>query len=59
MEKQSNTGQKDSTANRGFASMDEDKQWEITGKSGRAAHKKGTVHKFTSEKVRVTGRKGG
>ena len=44
---------------RGFASMDKDKQREIASKGGKAAHEKGTAHKFTSEEAREAGRKGG
>ncbi len=47
------------TSNRGFASMDEDKQREIASKGGHAAHEKGTAHEFTSEEAREAGRKGG
>lgn len=45
--------------NRGFASMDEDKQREIASKGGKAAHKKGTAHEWTSAEAREAGRKGG
>ena len=48
-----------STDKRGFASMDKDKQREIASKGGKAAHEKGTAHKFTSEEAREAGRKGG
>lgn len=44
---------------RGFASMDPNKQREIASKGGRAAHEKGTAHQFTSEEARAAGRKGG
>jgi hypothetical protein len=44
---------------RGFASMNKDKQKEIASKGGKAAHRKGTAHRFTSEEARVAGRKGG
>ena len=44
---------------RGFASMDRSKQREIASKGGRAAHRKGTAHEFTSEEARRAGRKGG
>lgn len=44
---------------RGFASMDSDKQREIASKGGKAAHEKGTAHEFTSEEAREAGRKGG
>lgn len=47
------------TSNRGFASMDEDKQREIASKGGKAAHEKGTAHEFNSEEAREAGRKGG
>jgi general stress protein YciG len=45
--------------NRGFGSMDEDKQREIASKGGQAAHEKGTAHEFTSEEAREAGSKGG
>lgn len=44
---------------RGFASMDPEKQKEIARKGGKAAHQKGTAHEFTSEEARQAGRKGG
>lgn len=44
---------------RGFASMDVKKQREIASKGGKAAHKKGTAHEWTSEEARAAGRKGG
>jgi len=44
---------------RGFASMDKAKQRSIAGNGGRAAHAKGTAHKFTSEEARLAGRLGG
>ena len=47
------------TSNRGFASMDRNKQREIARKGGRAAHEKGTAHEFTSDEARAAGRKGG
>ncbi len=47
------------TSNRGFASMDEEKQREIASQGGKAAHEKGTAHEFTSEEAREAGRKGG
>jgi general stress protein YciG len=45
--------------NRGFASMDQNRQREIARKGGRAAHEKGTAHQFTSDEARAAGRKGG
>ncbi|WP_420105137.1 KGG domain-containing protein [Herbaspirillum huttiense] len=48
-----------STSNRGFASMDENKQREIASQGGKAAHEKGSAHEFNSEEAREAGRKGG
>lgn len=48
-----------SKADRGFASMDAAKQREIASKGGKAAHRKGTAHEWTSEEAREAGRKGG
>jgi len=48
-----------SRSNRGFASMDREKQREIASKGGRAAHAKGTAHEFDSGEARDAGRKGG
>lgn len=47
------------TRNRGFASMNPEKQREIARKGGRAAHEKGTAHEFTPDEARAAGRKGG
>ncbi len=44
---------------RGFAAMDLEKQREIASKGGKAAHEKGTAHRFTPEEARQAGRKGG
>ena len=44
---------------RGFASMDRDKQRDIASKGGKAAHVKGTAHEWTKEEAREAGRKGG
>src|SRR5215468_3684918 len=46
-------------SNRGFASMDREKQKEIASKGGKAAHAKGTAHEFDSSEARAAGRKGG
>ncbi|OQP74093.1 general stress protein [Xanthomonas phaseoli pv. syngonii LMG 9055] len=50
---------KGGTSNRGFASMDEDKQCEIASIGGKAAHESGNAHEFTSEQARKAGKKGG
>jgi general stress protein YciG len=47
------------TEDRGFASMDRDKQREIASKGGRAAHKKGAAHQWTRAEAQAAGRKGG
>jgi general stress protein YciG len=44
---------------RGFASMDPEKRKLISSKGGRAAHAKGTAHKWTPEEACVAGKKGG
>jgi general stress protein YciG len=46
-------------ARRGFAVMDRDKQREIAAKGGRAAHEKGTAHRWSEEEAKEAGRKGG
>ena len=48
-----------STRQRGFASMDPNKQREIARKGGIAAHTRGTAHEWTSDEARNAGRKGG
>lgn len=47
------------TENRGFASMDPEKQREIASKGGRAAHASGNANEFDSESARRAGQKGG
>jgi uncharacterized protein len=54
-----NEGTPSRTKNRGFASMDPEKQREIASKGGRIAHQEGKAHEFTSEEAREAGRKGG
>lgn len=49
----------DNTSNRGFGSMDPEKQREIASKGGKAAHEKGTAHEFDSQEARQAGSKGG
>lgn len=46
-------------SNRGFASMDRERQRQIASQGGKAAHRDGTAHQFTSEEARAAGRKGG
>ena len=47
------------SSNRGFASMDPQKQREIASEGGRAAHRQGVAHEWSSEEAREAGRKGG
>lgn len=52
-------GNQGNTSNRGFASMDPERQREIASEGGKAAHEKGTAHEFDSDEARAAGRKGG
>ena len=54
-----NQGNQGGKSNRGFASMDPERQRQIASEGGRAAHEKGTAHEFTPEEAREAGRKGG
>lgn len=47
------------SSNRGFASMDPQRQKEIASAGGRAAHKQGVAHEWSSDEAREAGRKGG
>jgi len=51
------SSQSGDTSNRGFASMDPQKQREIAAEGGRAAHASGNAHEFTSEEAREAGAK--
>lgn len=42
---------------RGFAAMDPERQRQIAGAGGRAAHAMGLAHQFTSEEARAAGSK--
>lgn len=44
---------------RGFKSMSKEERRQIASKGGRAAHRKGTAHEFTSEEARQAGSEGG
>src|SRR5690349_19040560 len=48
-----------SRSNRGFASMDREKQREIASRGGKAADAQGRAHEFNSDEARSAGRKGG
>lgn len=43
---------------RGFAAMDPKLVSELATRGGKAAHRAGTAHEFTSDEARVAGRKG-
>ena len=49
----------DRKSERGFASMDEDKQRKIGSEGGKAAHERGSAHEFDSDEARRAGKKGG
>lgn len=59
MNNDKNNNDKNSNDQRGFASMDAEKQREIASKGGKAAHEKGTAHEFNSAEAREAGHKGG
>jgi general stress protein YciG len=44
---------------RGFATMDRALVSELAQRGGKAAHRAGTAHQFTSDEARLAGRKGG
>ena len=44
---------------RGFAVMDPARQREIASKGGKAAHEKGTAHRWSEQEAKEAGRKGG
>jgi len=44
---------------RGFAVMEPGRQREIASKGGRAAHEKGTAHRWSEQEAKEAGRKGG
>ena len=48
-----------SIKDRGFASMSRKKRQAIAAMGGRAAHAKGTAHKWTKEEARAAGSRGG
>jgi uncharacterized protein len=47
----------DAKGRRGFAAMDPQRQREIASLGGRAAHRSGNAHQFTTEEARAAGRK--
>jgi uncharacterized protein len=48
-----------SKSNRGFASMDPEKQAAIASKGGKIAHATGKAHEWTPDEAKEAGRKGG
>lgn len=52
---QGGKNQQSDTSNRGFASMDPERQREIAAEGGRAAHASGNAHEFSSEEARRAG----
>jgi uncharacterized protein len=47
-----------SMRDRGFASMDKNKQREICRKGGKAAHEQKVAHEWTKEEASIAGKKG-
>lgn len=43
----------------GFAAMDPARRSEVSSEGGRASHRGGNAHEYTSEEAREAGRKGG
>ncbi len=56
--KAATTGEEAKPRRRGFAALDPAILSEIARKGGRAAHRAGTAHEFTSEEARIAGKKG-
>lgn len=52
-------GDRSAISRSGFGSMDPLRQRAIASQGGKAAHQKGTAHKWTSEEAREAGRIGG
>jgi general stress protein YciG len=48
--------QESSQSNKGFASMDPEKQREIASQGGKAAHEKGTAHEWDSKEASEAGK---
>ncbi len=46
-------------SNRGFAAMSPERQRAIASEGGRAAHRQGVAHEWSSDEARQAGRKGG
>src|SRR6202035_5616999 len=57
--RRSSSTRRSSSRGRGFAGMTEQRQREIAAAGGRAAHKRGTAHEFSSSEARRAGQKGG
>lgn len=52
-------GKNTKPSRRGFASMTPERQREIASQGGRAAHSRGTAHKWNREEAKLAGQKGG
>lgn len=46
-------------SNRGFAAMSPERQRQIASEGGRAAHRQGVAHEWSSAEAKEAGRKGG
>lgn len=56
---QRNNQQMTQKSRRGFAAMDPERQKQIASEGGRAAHRQGVAHEWSTEEARQAGRKGG
>src|ERR1700693_4478110 len=56
--RRSSSTRRSSSRGRGFAGMSEQRQREIAAAGGRAAHKRGTAHEFSSSEARRAGQEG-
>ena len=51
--------QPQTSARRGFAAMEPERQRQIASQGGKAAHASGNAHEFNTAEAREAGRKGG
>ena len=56
---QSDNSETPRRSGRGFAAMSPERQRQIASEGGRAAHKQGVAHEWSSDEARTAGRKGG
>lgn len=59
MTENQNTQDQPKKSNRGFAAMSPERQRQIASEGGRAAHRQGVAHEWSSQEAKEAGRKGG